>query len=400
MTALDVSFAGRRPRLFWLALRTSVLTVLTLGLYRFWMKTRLRRWYWSGVRVGGHPLEYVGEPLEKLLGFLIAVVFLAFYIGIVNLILMFASFALFQGNVFAYAISFVGVIPVLFYARYRALRYRLARTRWRGIRFGLMPGAWGYAGRALLWWGLTILTLGILWPVMTFRLEKYRAERTVWGDLTLEQGGGPGMLYRAAPPLIAGLAAIAGGAGLGLASPEGFENWITALGFGAGSLVALYGLVHYRVASLRILTNSKRAGPLRLEARFSPGRVAAILVFGHLVSGLVLAVLLTALAAAAGAVLAAAAPDFALDIASERLPELGGLPAAALAVVAALTYFLLFILWGALRHAFVTMPLWRHYAETLTVTGTEELHRVRQKGRDAHMEAEGFAEALDIGAAI
>ena len=47
-----------------------VLTVLTLGIYRFWMKMRLRRWYRSAIRLGGHPLDYVGDPIEKLLGFL------------------------------------------------------------------------------------------------------------------------------------------------------------------------------------------------------------------------------------------------------------------------------------------------------------------------------------------
>ena len=124
MIAADIGteFAGRRGRLFWLALKTSALTVLSLGVYRFWMKTRLRRYYWSSIRPGGVPLEYAGEPLEKLLGFLIAVVFLAFYIGIVNLILMFASFAILHGNVAAYVLSFIGVIPILFYAQYRAPR--------------------------------------------------------------------------------------------------------------------------------------------------------------------------------------------------------------------------------------------------------------------------------------
>jgi uncharacterized membrane protein YjgN (DUF898 family) len=79
---LKTEFLGDRSALFSFGLKLSVFTVLTLGIYRFWMKTRLRRWYWSAIRPGGHPLEYTGEALEKLLGFLIAVVFLSFYIGV------------------------------------------------------------------------------------------------------------------------------------------------------------------------------------------------------------------------------------------------------------------------------------------------------------------------------
>ncbi|MFV2003147.1 MAG: DUF898 family protein, partial [Paracoccaceae bacterium] len=137
MRDLETEYVGTRARLFRLALWTSVLTVLTLGIYRFWMKTRLRRYYWSAIRPGGHPLEYVGLPMEKLLGFLIAVVFLAFYLGIVNLVLIFVSFSLLNTSFWAYGVSFVGVIPILFYARFRARRYILARTRWRGVRFGM-----------------------------------------------------------------------------------------------------------------------------------------------------------------------------------------------------------------------------------------------------------------------
>ena len=208
LSGLQTDYVGTRGHLFRLALTSSVLTVLTLGIYRFWMKTRMRRFYWSAIRPGGQPLEYVGEPLEKLLGFLIAVVILAFYIGIVNLLLMFLSFSLFQGNYAAYAVSFIGVIPIMFYARYRARRYILARTRWRGLRFGMQPGAWGYAMRALLHWGLTILTLGLLWPRMTFLLEKYRTDRTFFGTERFSQGGEWRMLYRPFLPLLIGIVLV------------------------------------------------------------------------------------------------------------------------------------------------------------------------------------------------
>ena len=63
-------------------------------------------------------------------------------------------------------------------------------------------------------------------------------------------------------------------------------------------------------------------------------------------------------------------------------------------------YFSGFIFFGVLKHVFLTMPLMRHYAETLTVVGADALPQVRQQARDEFAEAEGFAEALDVGAAL
>lgn len=89
--------------------------------------------------------------------------------------------------------------------------------------------------------------------------------------------------------------------------------------------------------------------------------------------------------------------QFDLDL--EDLNQLG-LPSALIWTVGLILYFSAFILWGVLRHVFLTLPLMRHYAETLAITGVSGLLAVRQTDRDRFAEAEGFAEALDIGAAI
>ena len=201
---LATEFAGGRWAILRLALVTAALTLVTLGVYRFWTRTRLRRWYWSAVRPGGHPVEYTGDPWEKLLGFLAAVVVLAFYLGVVNLGLMFASLAILEDYALPTIVTSLGLVPMIFYARYRARRYVLARTRWRGIRFGQEPGAFGYAWRAMLHWAITIATLGVLWPRMTFMLEKYRTDRTTFGDARLEQGGRWRMLLPGAIPVWVG----------------------------------------------------------------------------------------------------------------------------------------------------------------------------------------------------
>ena len=392
----QTEFSGRRWRLFLLALRTGFLTVLTLGFYRFWMKTRLRRWYWSAWRPGGHPLEYVGDPWEKLLGFLIAVVFLAFYIGIVNLLLMFASFSLFNGNFAAYLLSFLGVIPLWFYARYRARRYVLARTRWRGVRFGLEPGAWGFAGRALWHWFLTIISLGLLWPRKAFYLEKYITDRTYFGAQKLTQAGDWRALRR--PFLGVWLPAI-------VVAVSGFGTiaWETEAAFialGISAVVApfwiVFGLVNYNVKKLRYLTSQKSAGNVQLGIKPRFWAVTGIYFWGYALAGIVVSVLITPAAIAA-----------ILIIESNGLADLGmqrttieTLPEPVLTALAIALYFLIFLVWSTLMHAFIRYPLMRHYASTLTVSNSEQIGEISQRPRDEFGEAEGFAEALDVGAAI
>ena len=39
-------YTGDGKALFFLALRTGLLTFFTLGIYRFWAKTRIRRFIW------------------------------------------------------------------------------------------------------------------------------------------------------------------------------------------------------------------------------------------------------------------------------------------------------------------------------------------------------------------
>ena len=385
---LQTEYVGKRGPLFRLALLSSVLTVLTLGIYRFWMKTRLRRYYWSAIRPGGQPLEYVGEPLEKLLGFLIAVVFLSFYIGVVNLLLMFLSYSLLNDNFAAYAVSLIGVVPILFYARYRARRYILARTRWRGVRFGMDAGAWGYSRRALVHWAITILTLGLLWPRMTFWLEKYRTDHTYFGMQKFVQGGRWQMLYRPAMPLLSGIIIAAAGGIVTYESGPGAGIVLATL----GGLVALYGLAHYNVHSFRILTNNKKLGAVGFVARPRPWRVVRIYVFGYLIVGIALVVSLGGIVfvAAIGATTVMAGIEAFIESAPLWLKTVLGL----------LIYFSIFVLGGVFRQIFVTLPLARHYAETLEITGAAALPTIGQRERDEFTEAEGFAEALDVGAAL
>jgi len=421
---LTVEFTGKRAALFWLALKTGFFTILTLGFYRFWMKTRLRRWYWSAMRPGGHPLEYVGDPIEKLLGFFIAVVILTFYIGIVNLLLMFVSFSVFNSSVIGYVASFAGLVPLWFYARYRARRYVLGRTRWRGVRFGLEKGAWGYAMRALWYWFLTIISLGILWPRMTFLLEKYRTDRTFFGSAQMVQGGRWQNLLPATRPFVVSLlflgavllwtlrvdpvfpGGIADGAelagaldGLVEGRIEGLEwvNPIRLILIPLGLSGLLFGAIWYVWVSKRIMANHKIGPGVQFASDLSGLRVTFIYVLGNFIAYMMLVIGVVALVLLAAFIFSDSLVFFA------DMPGAGAisdLPRWVSVVLLAILYLTFFLLWGVLYNTFVTYPLMRHMAVTTKLPLVVGLPLISQRDRDAFAEAEGFAEALDLGAAI
>lgn len=393
---LETDYVGRRWHLFWLALRSSVLTVLTLGFYRFWMKTRLRRFYWSAIRPGGIPMEYTGTGIEKLMGFLIAVVFLAFYIGIFNLVLMFLSLSLLNDNFAAYAMSFVGIIPVYFYAQYRARRYILARTRWRGLRFGIDPAAWSYTWRALLHWLVTILTLGILYPRQVFWLEKFRIDRTWFGHERFGQTGSWKKLLPVATHYYIGLFLTL------LAAILAYFNEI-ALGILVVSIPWLFiGLVHFQVQSFRIMAAGKVLGEsIQFTATPRTGRIFRIYLFGSLISYMILIAGIVVLALGFVILLSVNTPfELSSDEFGNLIDSDSPMLRYASFFVLGMVYFSVFIFWGVLNQVFITLPKMRHYAETLRITNSHQLTRVSQRPRDEMSEAEGFAEALDVGAAI
>ena len=69
---LPVAFSGDRSEFFHLVKRGAGLELITLGFYRFWLATDMRRHLWSNTHVDGDAAEYTGRARELLIGFLVA----------------------------------------------------------------------------------------------------------------------------------------------------------------------------------------------------------------------------------------------------------------------------------------------------------------------------------------
>ena len=79
---MPVAFSGSRGEFFDLAKRGAALELVTLGFYRFWLLTDIRRHLWSNTLVDGDAAEYTGRGKELLIGFLVALAILVpIYLG-------------------------------------------------------------------------------------------------------------------------------------------------------------------------------------------------------------------------------------------------------------------------------------------------------------------------------
>ncbi len=68
-----MQFLGEEAVYWRLRIKGAALLMVTLGLYRFWFATDVRRFLWSNTEIGGETLEYTGLATELLGGFLLAI---------------------------------------------------------------------------------------------------------------------------------------------------------------------------------------------------------------------------------------------------------------------------------------------------------------------------------------
>jgi uncharacterized membrane protein YjgN (DUF898 family) len=404
-------FDHKGPSLFWLSLKSAILTVLTLGFFRFWMVTRLRRHYWNSIRIQGDPLEYTGTGLEKILGFLVAIIILAVYLGLVNIGLAFIGLSYIQDNASIITLSIFAALPLVFFAAYRGRRYIMARTRWRGIRFGMDNGATGYTIRAIWYWFLTIVTGGLLYPYQQFKLTKYMTDRTYFGDLRFQQNGSwVGLFaYWVWLYIVLGLVGLAV---WGLAADPGnpATTVIASVIIFVGYMSFFIMFMRYEVVAFRYMWSNRVVGEASFQNDVAPGKIISVYLLGVLLVGLCTILVGVALLFVAGAI---GAFVIGLDQVSElaafdpaRLKSMTSaeamqsLPATVLTVV--LVYLILFAVPFAYSQIFITRPILQRKAEAMVIHNAHALAQSRQRAHDHAAEAGGFADALgvDVGAGI
>lgn len=404
-----VRFLGQRRTYWRLLVRGAILLMVTLGIYRFWLATDVRRFLWSNTEIAGEALEYTGTSLELLIGFLVAIaILIPVYAGF-----FLAALDLGTLGKLSSVIAFAALGVLGQYAIFRARRYRLTRTIYRGLRFHQEGSAWAYAFRAMLWWMVTALSFGLAYPFQLASLERYKMRNTFYGDLGGQfESSAFGLLLRGLPMWVLIFAPLA----LAVSSFIGTVDWLALAdalaqggddvmskieggnpGLGAaivfallmgGVSVTLAALLYpaFQAVVLRWWASGLRFGNIevrsQLRMRHVYGAYARFVGYAILFS-LAIGVIGTTALIAVGAAASIVKPGASGEIVVTIFLLVGY-------VVTALGF-------STIYRATVLLSLWKLSMESLQLTGLSTLEKVKATGRPSSALGEGLADALNVG---
>ena len=162
-----MAFHGKGSEYFKIQIVNAILNILTLGLYYPWAKERNLKYLYSKNTFEETPFVFSGTGNEMFKGFIKAFIILLAIYG------AFLYFYLNDSPGWAFLILYGGIIGLMPLAIHGSYKYRMAKTSWKGIRFGYSGDRGQLIGLFFKGLVLTILTFGIYSAWFTINLRRY-----------------------------------------------------------------------------------------------------------------------------------------------------------------------------------------------------------------------------------
>ncbi len=225
LTTIDsypLTFSATGSEYFRIWIVNLLLILVTVGIYLPWAKVRKLKYFYSNTRIDDHPLDFHGEPKKMLRGTAIVGMFFMVYSQAARMAPVAGAVAL---------VALLAIWPLLFRA---GMKFRLANTSWRGMRFRfaetgllepyiclvppiallLIPSVvMGFGGgttsssggrvassdiglAVASAVGVGFLALIALLPYFFWRIKRYQHNHYAWGPLQSEYRSGVAATYK------------------------------------------------------------------------------------------------------------------------------------------------------------------------------------------------------------
>lgn len=395
-----LEFDGKRASFLQVLIVNGILTILTLGIYRFWAKTKVRRFFWSNVRFLDDPLEYTGTGGELFIGFLIVIAILfplgLIYSAIGSLVPPDAT-ELRVGLEVAYYLVIFALLQIGFY---RMWRYRMSRTTWRGVRFGLDGSTWTYLKLASGWTLLSAITLGFAYPWMQIDLWRYQIRHTrIGSEIFKFEGNAKDLMWPWITVYIPMICMAGAGIGIMLSFETITDNELPTMIVDKEAFVEIMGTLigisllaffiafsMYQIRQTRYQISGVKLGITSFKSMLPVGRLFIFVALSFLLMG---AVILLPFIMYLG-------PNFDLGFfpyIETPEPATFSEAIAPIALMFVLVVFIFPLIWSVLFKYEVIKQL----VITTSIENAYVLEQATQSASETARTGEGLADALDIG---
>ena len=386
-------FSSDGVRFLTLLINGGLLQLVTFGFYRFWFLTDIRRHLWSATSIDGDAFEYTGRARELLIGFLFALAVLAPFFFLYFL----AGLEAERYKAFASVPLYLALYLFGQYATYRARRYRLTRTIWRGVRFWMTGSAWAFVWRSALWSLATALSFGLAYPWRVAALERYKMDNTYYGDLPGRfVGKGWGLaksafpiwlilvvVWGAAIAVLIGVSIKAAGHGL---NPNSFATFAPLLAaISVAFLATVIAWPIYQAIEWRWWIEGVRFGDVEAVSALTRGKIFGLYfktflwnVAVSLIAGLLIG-LVVGVAHGAGAAVGGLAQQYVTIGAT------------------AVSYLLMLTAYSVVSRYYLQHQLWAVLINSTRIRNLDATTKVSARGVASNAFGEGLLDGLDMG---
>jgi uncharacterized membrane protein YjgN (DUF898 family) len=388
-----------------IALTNIALTVVTLGIYRFWGTTRERQYFWSQTEFIDERLEWTGKGKELFFGFLLALalIFIPYIVAALAITALVAQ-GLHTAAVILGLVVAIAMFTLIGVAIFRGLTYKLSRTYWHGIRGGSNDNGVKY-GISYIWKTIAgYISIGLLVPWSMVRLWNER-----WGAMSFgkhqfssdakAEGLLPRFLLFYVSPIImlgiimfvslifGGLLAATGGLNPGATPPVWLMVLFVPMLLTIYLVIPAIWLVYYALFYRTVIGGMKLH---TLEFEFSARTkdwLKLMLGDAALWLGMALA-----------AVLLASMILIPMGFLNGLSAPVAGQPNPALQAAISVGFFITFVLPLALIGPFLRYRHWKFFITHMQAFGEINLSELTQSETKGSKHGEGLLDAFDVGA--
>lgn len=280
---LAFAFTGSGSEYFRIWIVNTLLTIVTLGVYSAWAKVRTLQYFYRSTQLDGATFDYHGNAKAILKGR--AIVFM-----LVMVYQLAAQFSAALG--LALALALAVAFPFLLV---RSLRFRMANSSYRGLRFAFTGADRDGYSVFLLWPILTALSLYLLAPFAHQRLKRYQHNNTRFGTAPFAFDATAGAFYRVyLLTAVVVLVFLVGGGllGGGMAASVGDSRAAIGLVMGLMVIGTFVGLMligpFFQARMQNLVWNHTTLAPHRFRSEVRAGRLLLISITNLVLTALTL----------------------------------------------------------------------------------------------------------------